>query len=134
MAVSKEEMTVTLIILSVVFSILSGISKAVMDLSEESKIKGNPLFWHKNKSWQNKWKNGDKSQGEKFFGSSRWFVLFTDAWHLFGVLFRVFYAKVYICIGLLISIDIWYTFGALVVYIIFASTFHIFHTYKILRK
>ena len=134
MAVSKEEMTIALIILSVVFAILSGISKAVMDLSEESKIKGNPLFWHKNKSWQNKWKNGDKSQGEKFFGSSRWFVLFTDAWHLFGVLFRVFYAKVYICIGLLISIDIWYTFGALVVYIIFASTFHIFHTYKILRK
>ena len=134
MAVSKEEMTVTLIILSVVFSILSGISKAVMDLSEESKIKGNPLFWHKNKSWQNKWKNGDKSQGEKFWLSSTFFVAQTDAWHLFGVLFRVFYAKVYICIGLLISIDIWYTFGALVVYIIFASTFHIFHTYKILRK
>ena len=127
-------MTVTLIILSVVFSILSGISKAVMDLSEESKIKGNPLFWHKNKSWQNKWKNGDKSQGEKFWLSSTFFVAQTDAWHLFGVLFRVFYAKVYICIGLLISIDIWYTFGALVVYIIFASTFHIFHTYKILRK
>ncbi len=134
MAVSKEEMTITLIILSVVFSILSGICKAVMDLSEESKIKGNPLFWHKNKSWQNKWKNGDKTQGEKFWLSSTFFVAQTDAWHLFGVLFRVFYAKVYICIGLLISIDIWYTFGALVVYIIFASTFHIFHTYKILRK
>ena len=127
-------MTITLIILSVVFSILSGICKAVMDLSEESKIKGNPLFWHKNKSWQNKWKNGDKTQGEKFWLSSTFFVAQTDAWHLFGVLFRVFYAKVYICIGLLISIDIWYTFGALVVYIIFASTFHIFHTYKILRK
>ena len=126
-------MTVTLIILSVVFSILSGISKAVMDLSEESKIKGNPLFWHKNKSWQNKWKNGDKTQGERFWGSSRWFVLFTDAWHLFGVLFRAFYAKVYICIGLLISIDIWYTFGVLVAYIIFTTTFHIFHTYKILK-
>ena len=105
-----------------------------MDLSEESKIKGNPLFWHKNKSWQNKWKNGDKSQGEKFFGSSRWFVAQTDAWHLFGVLFRAFYAKVYICIGLLISINIWYTFGVLVAYVIFATTFHIFHTYKILRK
>ena len=127
-------MTTALIILSIVFAVLSGICKAVMDLSEESKIKGNPLFWHKSYSWKGKWKNGDKSQGEKFFGSSRWFVLFTDAWHLFGVLFRVFYAKVYICIGLLISIDIWYTFGALVVYIIFASTFHIFHTYKILRK
>ena len=126
-------MTTLLIILSVVFAILSGISKAVMDLSEESKIKGNPLFWHKNKSWQNKWKNGDKKQGEKFFGSSRWFVLFADAWHLFGVLFRAFYAKVYICIGLLISIDIWYTFGVLVAYIIFTTTFHIFHTYKILK-
>jgi hypothetical protein len=126
-------MTTALIILSIVFAILSGISKAVMDLSEEGKIKGNPMFWHKNKSWQNKWKNGDKMLGEKFFGSSRWFVLFTDAWHLFGVLFRAFYAKVYICIGLLISIDIWYTFGVLVSYIIFASTFHIFHTYKILK-
>ena len=126
-------MTTLLIILSVGFAILSGICKAVMDLSEESKIKGNPLFWHKNKSWQNKWKNGDKTQGERFWGSSRWFVLFTDAWHLFGVLFRVFYAKVYICIGLLISIDIWYTFGVLVAYIIFTTTFHIFHTYKILK-
>ena len=127
-------MTITLIILSVVFSILSGICKAVMDLSEEGVIKWNPLFWHKHKSSVNKWKNGDKAQGERFFGSSRWFVLFTDAWHLFGVLFRAFYAKVYICIGLLISINIWYTFGVLVAYVIFATTFHIFHTYKILRK
>lgn len=126
-------MTTALIILSIVFAILSGISKAVCDLSEEGKIKGNPMFWHKNKSWQNKWKNGDKKQGEKFWLSSRQLISLTDAWHLFGVLFRAFYAKVYICIGLLISIDIWYTFGVLVSYIIFASTFHIFHTYKILK-
>ncbi len=123
-----------LIILSVIFAILSGICKAVIDLSEESKIKGNPLFWHKNKSWQNKWKNGDKSQGEKFFGSSRWFVMLTDAWHLFGVLFRTTFAKAYICVGLLISINIWYAFASLGVYIIFATTFHIFYTYKIFRK
>lgn len=127
-------MTVTLIILSIAFAVLSGISKAVMDLSEECKIKGNPLFWHKSHSWKNKWKGGLKSKGEKFFGSSRCFVSLTDAWHLFGTLFRAFYAKVYICIGLLISINIWYTFGVLVAYVIFATTFHIFHTYKILRK
>ena len=127
-------MTITLIILSVVFSVIAGISKAIMDTSEEGVIKWNPLFWHKHKSSVNKWKNGDKAQGERFFGSSRWFVLFTDAWHLFGVLFRAFYAKVYICIGLLISINIWYTFGVLVAYVIFATTFHIFHTYTILRK
>ena len=124
-----------LIILSVVFSVIAGISKAICDLSEENKLKFyKKTFWVKSLSWQNKWKNGDKKQGEKFFGSSRWFVMLTDAWHLFGVLFRAFYAKVYICIGLLISIDIWYTFGILVAYVIFATTFHIFHTYKILRK
>ena len=127
-------MTVTLIILSIVFAILSGISKAVCDLSEEGKIKGNPLFWHKHKSSANKWKNGDKKQGEKFWLSSRQLVWVTDAWHLSGLLFRAFYAKVYICIGLLISINIWYLFGGLVAYIIFAVTFHIFYTYKILRK
>ena len=139
-------MTTALIILSVVFAILSGICKAVMDLSEESKIKGNPLFWHKSYSWKGKWKlddkgrvmmNGKNTRGgyvERFWGSSRWFVLFTDAWHLFGLLFRSFYAKAYICVGMLISINIWYSFGALVVYIIFATTFHIFHSYKILRK
>lgn len=127
-------MTITLIILSVVFSILSGIFKAVIDLSEESKIKGNPLFWHKNKSWQNKWKNGDKSQGERFWLSSTFFVAQTDAWHLFGVLFRTTFAKAYICVGLLISINIWYAFASVVVYIIFATAFHIFYTYKIFRK
>jgi len=128
-------MQIVLIILSVVFAILSGLFKAICDLSEEGNLKFyKKTFWLKDLSWQNKWKNGDKKQGEKFFGSSRWFVLFTDAWHLFGLLFRVFYAKVYICIGLLISIDIWYTFGVLVAYVIFATTFHIFHSYKILRK
>lgn len=124
-----------LIILSVVFSVIAGISKAICDLSEENKLKFyKKTFWVKSLSWQNKWKNGDKKQGEKFFGSSRWFVMLTDAWHLFGVLFRTTFAKAYICVGLLISINIWYAFASIVVYIIFATTFHIFYTYKILRK
>lgn len=33
-------------------------------------------------SWRNKWKNGDRDQGEKFLGSSTIFVFVTDAWHL----------------------------------------------------
>ena len=126
-------MVTTLIILSVVFSILSGLFKAVCDLSEEGKIKGNPLFWHKNKSWQNKWKNGDKKQGEKFFGSSRWFVLFTDAWHLFGLLFRLSFIVTYTSIGMLANVSYSYLFGVLVAYVIFAISFHIFYTYKIIK-
>jgi len=126
-------MVTTLIILSVVFSILSGLFKAVCDLSDEEKIKGNPLFWHKNKSWQNKWKNGDKKQGEKFFGSSRWFVLFTDAWHLFGLLFRLSFIVTYTSIGMLANVSYSYLFGVLVAYVIFAISFHIFYTYKIIK-
>lgn len=126
-------MVTTLIILSVVFSILSGLFKAVCDLSEEGNIKGNPLFWHKNKSWQNKWKNGDKKQGEKFFGSSRWFVLFTDAWHLFGLLFRLSFIVTYTSIGMLANVSYFYLFGVLVAYVIFAISFHIFYTYKIIK-
>ena len=136
MAVSKEEITVTLIILSVVFAILSGISKAVMDLSEESKIKGNPLFWHKNKSWQNKWKNGDKTQGEKFWLSSTFFVAQTDAWHLFGTIMFYSYWISFTISGFIIGYNFtnkYYLFLLLIPYLS-RATFHIFYTYKIFRK
>ena len=139
-------MTTALIILSIFFAILSGICKSVMDLSEESKIKGNPLFWHKNKSWQNKWKlddkgrvmmNGKNTRGgyvERFWGSSRWFVLFTDAWHLFGYFYNRLSRLSGIPIGMLaIKYSWWYLFGFIVQSVLYAASFHIFHT-KILRK
>ena len=68
--------------------ILTGVCNAVMDtlmvfFTTSRFRKLNPLFWDFNKSWINKWKNGDKAQGEKFWGSSTFFVAFTDVWHLF---------------------------------------------------
>lgn len=117
-------MTITLIILSVVFSVIAGISKAICDLSEEGKIKGNIYYWHKSVSWQNKWKYGQKELGEYFWGSSRWFVMFTDAWHLFGLLFRVSFITAYTSIGLLANVSYFYLFGVLVAYILFATSFH----------
>ena len=42
----------------------------------------NPLFWNPSQSWRNKYKNGDPEQGRRFFGSTTFLVLFTDAWHL----------------------------------------------------
>ena len=114
---------------------ISGFAKAVMDLSEEGKIKFKPSrYWIKAMSSPNKWKDGDPRKGEKFFGSSRWFVLFTDAWHLFGVLFRISFAVAYTCIGMLTTVSYFYLFGVVVAYILFATSFHIFYTFKILRK
>ena len=94
-------MTIALIILAVVFAFVSGFSKAICDLSEEGKLKFyKKTFWLKHFSWQNKWKNGDKAQGEKFWGSSRWFVMFTDGWHLFGLIERVGFIVTYTATGM----------------------------------
>lgn len=114
---------------------ISGFAKAVMDLSEEGKIKFKPSrYWIKSMSSPNKWENGDKAQGEKFFGSSRWFVSLTCAWHMFGFVFRVSYAIAFLAIGSLALYNPLLPLLAIPAYAFFALIFHIFHTYKILRK
>jgi len=128
-------MLITLIIASVVLTIVSGFAKAVMDLSEEGKIKFKPSrYWIKAMSSPNKWKDGDPRKGEKFFGSSRWFVSLTDAWHVFGYIFRASYAIAFLAIGSLALYNPLLPLLAIPAYALFAGVFHIFHTYKILRK
>ena len=136
-------MTTALIILSVVFTILSGICKAVMDLSEENKLKfDNKFFWIKAYSWKNKWKLSENREPiiengkyvERFWGSSRWFVSLTDAWHVFGFVFRVSYGIAFLAIGSLALYNPLLPLLAIPAYALFAGVFHIFHTYKILRK
>ena len=128
-------MLITLIISSVVLTIVSGFSKAVMDLSAEGKIKFKPSrYWIKAMSSPNKWKDGDPRKGEKFFGSSRWFVSLTDAWHVFGFVFRISYAIAFLAIGSLALYNPLLPLLAIPAYALFALIFHIFHTYKILRK
>ena len=106
-----------------------------MDLSEEGKIKFKPSrYWIKSMSSPNKWKDGDTRKGEKFFGSSRWFVSLTDAWHVFSFVFRVSYAIAFLAIGSLALYNPLLPLLAIPAYAFFALIFHIFHTYKILRK
>ena len=76
--------TVTLFI-TLLCLLLSSTCKAVQDhISHRGGWPGH-VFWSR-ESWKLKWKNGDPSQGERFWGSSRWFVALTDAWHLFDFL------------------------------------------------
>lgn len=81
------------IIIGLVFIIISTFSKSIMDKLQfhydKSIFKNfkNQQFWDGRISWKNKWKNGDKEQGEKFPGSSTIFVFSTDAWHLFQSIF-----------------------------------------------
>jgi len=63
--------------------VLSGISKAICDVSAEGGFPNH--LWNKSNTWRNKWKNGDPLQGESFFGSSTFLVFLTDPWHIFDV-------------------------------------------------
>lgn len=126
---------IVLIIISVLLIVISGFSKAICDLSEESDLKLSPAkYWIKSVSWKRKWKDGCVKNGERFFGSSRWFVAFTDAWHLFGLIGRLTLIGSFIISGYLLSISLWFLFLSAGLYGLFALTFHLFYNSKILNR
>lgn len=116
--------------------IIGGISNAVMDVlrfrystSIFREFK-NQLWWNPSISWKNKWKNGDPSQGEKFWGSSRWFVRFTDAWHFFqGLMFTCFFLTIVLYQEI---IYIWVDF--ILMYILFTGIFQLFYGKLFIKK
>ena len=62
-------------------------------------------FWNPQRSWENKWKwdrTGNKTvMVEKFWGSSRWFVWTTDAWHLIKFfMIKVIFIIIFYIVGL----------------------------------
>lgn len=74
--------------ISITLVIFASIFKSIMDTLQfryEKSIfsKFNKYWWNPNFSWMNKWKYRDRQNGERFFGSSTFFVWVTDAWHFF---------------------------------------------------
>ena len=82
-------MEIIFIVISFIFIALAGVAEAVMDKLQFHFDRSifanfrNKQWWDPINSWKNKWKNGDKTQGEKFWLSSTLFVFTTDAWHFF---------------------------------------------------
>jgi hypothetical protein len=76
-------------ILSYIFLFLAGASNGVKDLIDyhfyDSKFGRHNMhdFWHPVVASTNKWKDGKKESGEAFWGSSRWFVVFTEGKKIF---------------------------------------------------
>jgi hypothetical protein len=67
-------------------------------------------------SFKNKWKNGDKTKGELFFGSSTFLVWTTDAWHLFKTLMLLCFSVAVVTYNPMIhplidAITYWIVFG-----------------------
>ena len=128
-------MTAALITISVITAILAGFSKAICDLSEEGKLKFyRKSYWIKSISSDNKYKNGDPKQGAKFWQSTNALVMFTDAWHLFQFFYKTSLIISFTIVGYLISINEYFAIGIFTNQILIAAIFHIFHTYKILKK
>jgi hypothetical protein len=105
---------------------IAGVSKAIMDkinfhFSESVFMRLNGQFWNPVLSWMNKWKDGMKDRGEKFFGSSRFFVSFTDAWHLFQMIYGVTSASGFVLLGIFSS---WWM--AVIGYVFHRIVFEIF--------
>ena len=101
------------LILGVIFLFLAGMSKGLSDRinfhSYNLPAWMNENFWDMD-NWRNKWaldeygdpisseidhgccwvRNGTKYYKEKYWGSSRLFVTFTDGWHLCQLLYKIF--------------------------------------------
>jgi hypothetical protein len=81
--------------ITLILVVLSGITKAFMDAAAHGKLSGD--FWNEKEAWKYKWKNGDKSQGEAFPGSSTIFVFVTSGWHLLQMIFLVTITTAIVC-------------------------------------
>ena len=83
---------IILIIISSILIAIAAMSEAIMDnlqfhyFKSIFKDREAQQFWNPLISWSNKYKNGEKNQGEKFIGSTTLFVGLTDAWHLFKLI------------------------------------------------
>lgn len=128
----------TLLFFSLV--LVLGVTKAVVDsLSFRRKEYGQsnifPQSWQIESSWRNKWKNGDPKQGERFWGSSRWLVPITDAFHFAGLINHLI---IFALIGLFHNIEIVFWWEWIVYlaggYILSRTFFHIFYTYIFVTK
>ena len=126
---------------SLLLLVFAGICNAVMDVLKTRYNTSIFTSWPNQNwlkpslSWRNKWKNGDPSQGPKFFGSTTFLVWITDFWHLakFLMLMAISLAIVFRFPMLaLVEINIWWL-DFIIYYLIFTITFEIFYS-KVLIK
>jgi len=116
-------------IVSLIF--VAAVSKAIMDkvrfhYSTSIFKDKNELFWNPSKSWKNKWKNGDSTQGEKFWLSSTVLVFTTDAWHLFQMIFLTAIFLLPVCY---IQVTPWKILDFILMKSMFTGVFEIFFGY-----
>jgi len=116
----------TLILISI-----AGMFNAIMDLCNRfdqtifSKYPNLRTFIDSSNSWRNKYKNGDPSQGPKFFLSNKALVFLTDMWHLCKTLMII---SLSLAIVFYVPIYAWYI-DAFIFWTLFGTSFTFFYDY-----
>ena len=122
---------------------ISAVCKAIMDTLQfhyEQSIFANDKseFWNPLISWKNKWKNGDKLQGEKFLFSSTIFVWTTDAWHFFqSIMLTSFFLALVIALFFTPAYPLTFInvfLFTLIFKVTFSLTFELFFSIILLKK
>ena len=133
-------MTITLIILSVVFSVIahvmaivSGYAKMICDLSEEGKLNKKPFeYWHKTASSKNKHQYTGKI---KAWLMKNLLVMFTDGWHKYQFVLTICLLVSGFFVGFISGkVTPYYSFMLLSVYVVRTATFHLLYNSKKYRK
>lgn len=74
---------VILFILMLLFVVSDAMQDAITWNFDQSVFRNlNPLYFDPSQSWVNKYKDNNPLEGEKFFGSTTFFVWLTDFWHM----------------------------------------------------
>jgi hypothetical protein len=122
-----------IIVLSIILLTISGLAEAMKDTLAhhfEDSVFGklNPQFWNPVVSGANKWKDGKRENGEKFFLSSTLLVGLTEGWHLFKMISTAF---IFSGIGLSVY-SMGLVWGVIISRLVYGITFTL--GYKYLRK
>ncbi len=128
------------LILSIAFAAMCN---AVMDTLVhhwEDSIFNNPdaydeQFWNPQLSDLNKYKNRDPEQGEKFWGSTTFFVWTTDAWHRFQFYMLSGIGSALIC-AMGIGQTPWWGYVTMFVgfRVLWGLVFELFYKYLLIKK
>lgn len=126
-----------MIVISIILIIIAGFAEAIMDTLAhhfESSVfsKLNPQFWNPIVSGANKWKDGKRENGEKFFLSSTLLVGVTEAWHLFKMIRTLLLFSSASLIGYALTGNIWVPISIMSLRVVYGIIFTI--GYKYLKK
>ena len=137
MRVMLLDMLKTSIDMTSLLVILAGIFNAIMDTLSfryNVSIFNNYPKWKQyldpSVSWKNKYKNGDPTQGPRFFGSETFLVFLTDGWHLSKTLMILCFSGAIVTYEALLGpwLDV------LLFYTLFGVTFQLFFGTLLIKR